>query len=186
MDYVVDADGYATLVYLGKAVYGDEAVTGYVTTFQQHDWADGYERVTVYVAGEATVVLVPKTMLNSTLSGKVAGVYTFKTAVSKDGTVEVTDIVGPDNGITTYTGKIKSFGKDVVTLEASGVESTFGLKDVKIYDVRGNALTVIDAETLETAFNDAQGLVPQLTLELKIYSTGNANIDGIYVTGTIA
>lgn len=182
MDYVVDADGYATLVYLGKAVYGDEAVTGYVTTFEQHDWADGYERVTVYVAGEATVVLVPKTMLNSTLSGKAAGVYTFKTAVSKDGTVEVTDIVGPDNGITTYTGTIKSFGKDVVTLEASGVESTFGLKDVKIYDVRGNALTVIDAETLETAFNDAQGLVPQATLELKIYSTGNANIDGIYVT----
>ena len=186
MDYVTDANGYATLVYLGKVVYGDEAVTGYVTTFEQHDWADGYERVTVYVAGEATVVLVPKTMLNSTLSGKAAGVYTFKTAVSKDGTVEVTDIVGPDNGITTYTGRIKSFGKDVVTLEASGVESTFGLKDVKIYDVRGNALTVIDAETLETAFNDAQGLVPQATLELKIYSTGNANIDGIYVTGTIA
>ena len=186
MDYVTDANGYATLVYLGKVVYGDEAVTGYVTTFEQHDWADGYERVTVYVAGEATVVLVPKTMLNSTLSGKVAGVYTFKTAVSKDGTVEVTDIVGPDNGITTFSGAIKGFGTDVVTLVETGVptnERTIGLKDVKIYDARGNALTVIDAETLETAFNDAQGLVPQATLTLKVYSTGNANIDGIYVIG---
>ena len=186
MDYVTDANGYATLVYLGKVVYGDEAVTGYVTTFEQHDWADGYERVTVYVAGEATVVLVPKTMLNSTLSGKVAGVYTFKTAVSKDGTVEVTDIVGPDNGITTFSGAIKGFGTDVVTLVETGVptnERTIGLKDVKIYDARGNALTVIDAETLETAFNDAQGLVPTATLTLKVYSTGNANIDGIYVIG---
>ena len=186
MDYVEDANGYATLIYLGNAVYGDEAVTGYVTTFEQHDWADGYERVTVYVAGEATVVLVPKTMLNSSLSGKVAGVYTFKTAVSKSGTVEVTDIVGPDAGITTFSGTIKSFGKDVVTLNdntASTLERTIGLKDVKIYDARGNALTVIDAETLEVLFNDAQGLVPTATLTLKVYSTGNANIDGIYVVG---
>ena len=186
MDYVEGANGYATLVYLGNAVYGDEAVTGYVTTFQQHDWADGYERVTVYVAGEATVVLVPKTMLNSSLSGKVAGVYTFKTAVSKSGTVEVTEISAPDDGITTFSGTIKSFGKDVVTLNdttASTLERTIGLKDVKIYDARGNALTVIDAETLETAFNDAQGLIPTATLTLKVYSTGNANIDGIYVIG---
>ena len=186
MDYVEDANGYATLIYLGNAVYGDEAVTGYVTTFEQHDWADGYERVTVYVAGEATVVLVPKTMLNSSLSGKVAGVYTFKTAVSKSGTVEVTDISAPDAGITPFSGTIKSFGKDVVTLNdttASTLERTIGLKDVKIYDARGNALTVIDAETLEVLFNDAQGLVPTATLTLKVYSTGNANIDGIYVIG---
>ena len=189
MDYVEDANGYATLIYLGNAVYGDEAVTGYVTTFEQHDWADGYERVTVYVAGEATVVLVPKTMLNSSLSGKVAGVYTFKTAVSKSGTVEVTDISAPDAGITPFSGTIKSFGKDVVTLNdpaASTLERTIGLKDVKIYDARGTVLTVIDAETLEVLFNDAANLSPALKVQVKVYSTGNANIDGIYVTGTIA
>ena len=125
-------------------------------------------------------------MLNSSLSGKVAGVYTFKTAVSKSGTVEVTDISAPDAGITPFSGTIKSFGKDVVTLNdttASTLERTIGLKDVKIYDARGNALTVIDAETLEVLFNDAQGLVPTATLTLKVYSTGNANIDGIYVIG---
>ena len=186
MDYIEDANGYATLVYLGNAVYGDEAVTGYVTTFEQHDWADGYERVTVYVAGEATVVLVPKSMLNSSLSGKPAGVYTFKTAVSKSGTVEVTDIVGPDDGITPFSSTIKSFGKDVVTLDdsaASTLERTIGLKDVKIYDARGNALTVIDAETLQTLVTDAANLGTPAKVTVKVYSTGNANIDGIYVIG---
>ena len=185
MDYVADANGYATLVYLGNAVYGDEAVTGYVASFEQHDWADGYERVTVYVAGEATIVLVPKDKTNA-LPSKTPGVYTFTTAVAKDGTVYAETITAKDTALAPYVGTIKSFGKDVVTLEASGVESTFGMKDVKIYDVRGTVLTVIDAETLEVLFNDAANLSPALKVQVKVYSTGNANIDGIYVTGTIA
>ncbi len=190
MDYVT-ADGtnnsYCTMVYLGGAVYGDESVTGYVATFQQHDWADGYERVTVYVAGEATVVLVPKTMLNATLSSYPAGVYTFATAVQKDGTVCATSITAKDAALAPITAQVVGFGAGVVTVvDTDSValnQYTLSLKDVKIYDARGTVLTVIDAETLETAFNDAQGLVPAATVTVKIYSTGIAAIDGIYLVG---
>ena len=190
MDYVTadgTDNGYCTMVYLGGAVYGDESVTGYVATFQQHDWADGYERVTVYVAGEATVVLVPKTMLNYTLSGYPAGVYTFATAVQKDGTVCATSITPKDAALAPINAQVVGFGAGVVTVvDTDSValnQYTLSLKDVKIYDARGTVLTVIDAETLETAFNDAQGLVPAATVTVKVYSTGIAAIDGIYLVG---
>ncbi len=190
MDYVTadgTDNGYCTLVYLGGAVYGDESVTGYVASFTQHDWADGYERVTVYVAGEATVVLVPKTMLNSTLSGYPAGVYTFTTAVQKDGTVCATSVTAKDTALAPINAQVVGFGAGVVTVvDTDSValnQYTLSLKDVKIYDARGTVLTVIDADTLETAFNDAQGLVPAKTVTVKVYSTGIAAIDGIYLVG---
>ena len=202
MDYVT-VDGtdntYCTMVYLGNAIYDGDSVTGYVPTFKAHDWADGYERITVYVAGEATTVLVkatnigedPITMgLAELQNDNVAGVYTFTNAVAKDGTVYATSITAKDAALTTagtlFTSTVKKFGNNTITLNANGVatnEVTISLKDVKIYDARNGALKVIDFETLETAFNDAQGLTPAQTLTVKVYSTGSDKIDGLYIVG---
>ena len=202
MDYVT-TDGtnntYCTMVYLGGAVYADESVTGYVTTFKQHAWVDGYEQVTVYAAGEATTVLVRAEDIGSTeftqnlnalQTAGTPGVYTFTTKVAKDGTVYAASITAKDSVINPRVATIVGFGADVITLVDNDTialtEYTMGLKDVKIYDARGTTLTVIDAETLQTLVSDAANLGTPAKVTVKVYSTGNANIDGIYVTGTIA
>ena len=197
MDYVTDAAGYCTLVYLSGVVYGDETVTGYVASFEQHDWADGFERVTVYVAGEATTVLVRKDDINNAKFVQnlgnlqtATGVYSFTTSVDKNGNVYATSITAKDAsyGAYLFNSTVKAFDakNTVVTLvdvSDHTQEKTVGLTNVKIYDARGGVLKVIDAETFAGAQADAEGLDPTATLTVKVYSTGNDKIDGIYIVG---
>lgn len=149
MDVVhIDGDGYADVVYLGNAIFAGDSITGWVVNWGRFNWADGYDLVTVYVAGEPVVVNVPNP-LGTTDSSTLplgAGMYTFEIGKDKNGVAYATAYK--------RTADISGFvalgtvSKDTtaITLQSGEV---IGLTDVAIYAVNADGtVTKADASVL--------------------------------------
>ena len=149
MDVVhIDGDGYADVVYLGNAIFAGDSITGWVVNWGRFNWADGYDLVTVYVAGEPVVVNVPNP-LGTTDSSTLplgAGMYTFEIGKDKNGVAYATAYK--------RTADISGFvalgtvSKDTtaITLQRGEV---IGLTDVAIYAVNADGtVTKADASVL--------------------------------------
>ena len=149
MDVVhIDGDGYADVVYLGNAIFAGDSITGWVVNWGRFNWADGYDLVTVYVAGEPVVVNVPNP-LGTTDSSALplgAGMYTFEIAKDKNGVAYATAYK--------RTADISGFvalgtvSKDTTAITLQGGE-VIGLTDVAIYAVNADGtVTKADASVL--------------------------------------
>ena len=149
MDVVhIDGDGYADVVYLGNAIFAGDSITGWVVNWGRFNWADGYDLVTVYVAGEPVVVNVPNP-LGTTDSSTLplgAGMYTFEIAKDKNGVAYATAYK--------RTADISGFvalgtvSKDTTAITLQGGE-VIGLTDVAIYAVNADGtVTKADASVL--------------------------------------
>ena len=149
MDVVhIDGDGYADVVYLGNAIFAGDSITGWVVNWGRFNWADGYDLVTVYVAGEPVVVNVPNP-LGTTDSSTLplgAGMYTFEIGKDKNGVAYATaykrtaDISG-----FVALGTV-SMDTTAITLQGGEV---IGLTDVAIYAVNADGtVTKADASVL--------------------------------------
>ena len=149
MDVVhIDGDGYADVVYLGNAIFAGDSITGWVVNWGRFNWADGYDLVTVYVAGEPVVVNVPNP-LGTTDSSTLplgAGMYTFEIGKDKNGVAYATAYK--------RTADISGFvalgtvSKDTTAITLQGGE-VIGLTDVAIYAVNADGtVTKADASVL--------------------------------------
>ena len=149
MDVVhIDGDGYADVVYLGNAIFAGDSITGWVVNWGRFNWADGYDLVTVYVAGEPVVVNVPNP-LGTTDSSTLplgAGMYTFEIGKDKNGVAYATAYK--------RTADISGFvalgtvSKDTTAITLKGGE-VIGLTDVAIYAVNADGtVTKADASVL--------------------------------------
>lgn len=149
MDVVhIDGDGYADVVYLGNAIFAGDSITGWVVNWGLFNWADGYDLVTVYVAGEPVVVNVPNP-LGTTDSSTLplgAGMYTFEIGKDKNGVAYATAYK--------RTADISGFvalgtvSKDTTAITLQGGE-VIGLTDVAIYAVNADGtVTKADASVL--------------------------------------
>ncbi|MEI3064162.1 MAG: hypothetical protein V8S99_05130 [Oscillospiraceae bacterium] len=149
MDVVhIDGDGYADVVYLGNAIFAGDSITGWVVNWGRFNWADGYDLVTVYVAGEPVVVNVPNP-LGTTDSSTLplgAGMYTFEIGKDKNGVAYATAYK--------RTADISGFvalgtvSKDTTAITLQDGE-VIGLTDVAIYAVNADGtVTKADASVL--------------------------------------
>lgn len=149
MDVVhIDGDGYADVVYLGNAIFAGDSITGWVVNWGRFNWANGYDLVTVYVAGEPVVVNVPNP-LGTTDSSTLplgAGMYTFEIGKDKNGVAYATAYK--------RTADISGFvalgtvSKDTTAITLTTNE-VIGLTDVAIYAVNADGtVTKADASVL--------------------------------------
>ncbi len=148
VDYLdTDADGYADIVYIGKAVFAADNVTGWVLTWKVFNWANGYDVITVYVDGEPVYVNVDHDTYVAHKNDST-GLYTFSTKVDKDG-VTYSDFFKANETVTNFQGRaIESYSADATAIKLNMNNSyteTIGLTDVVIYNVLADG-TVVKAD----------------------------------------
>ncbi len=143
VDYLDNnGDGFADIVYIGKAVFAADNVTGWVLKWTPFNWANGYDLITVYVDGEPVTVNV----LHSTIiDGKDSanqdlrpGLYTFRTQVDTNG-VTYSEFYKVDETASQFSGTaVESYSADASAIKVqttAGYLETIGLTDVVIYNV---------------------------------------------------
>lgn len=151
VDYVDnDGDGYADIVYLGNATFAGDSITGWVTNWGRFNWANGYDLVTVYVAGEPVVVNIPNplgtTDTDSPAKQLKTGMYTFEIGKDKNGVAYATAYKRTAD----ISGKVAlgTVSKDTTAITLQGGE-IIGLTDVAIYAVNADGtVTKADASIL--------------------------------------
>lgn len=138
IDYILDTNGYATIVYLEGALYAGDMITGYVPTWAPFNWVDGYDCITVYVKGEAMQVLVAK---DAYLSNSGAGMYDLYTRVDANGLTYVEFEVSK---------ALLYWGEGVVTMAADGSAITVATKgeDMPAIGLTGVAIYIVDGMTV--------------------------------------
>ena len=175
-----DGDGFADIVYIGKAVFAADNVTGWVLKWTPFNWANGYDLITVYVDGEPVTVNVKHSTIET--GGDANGValrpglYTFKTQVDANG-VTYSEVYMIDQNASNWMGEaVESYSNDATAIkvkDANGYTQTIGLTDVVIYNVLADG-TVVKADASCIAAGD-------YIIYSKVSSMGNAPYAVIYV-----
>ena len=175
-----DGDGFADIVYIGKAVFAADNVTGWVLKWTPFNWANGYDLITVYVDGEPVTVNVKHSTIETGVDvNGVAlrpGLYTFKTQVDANG-VTYSEVYMIDQNASNWMGEaVESYSNDATAIkvkDATGYTQTIGLTDVVIYNVLADG-TVVKADASCIAAGD-------YIIYSKVSSMGNAPYAVIYV-----
>ena len=175
-----DGDGFADIVYIGKAVFAADNVTGWVLKWTPFNWANGYDLITVYVDGEPVTVNVKHSTIETGVDANgVAlrpGLYTFKTQVDANG-VTYSEVYMIDENASNWMGEsVESYSSDATAIKVkdrSGYTQTIGLTDVVIYNVLADG-TVVKADASCIAEGD-------YIIYSKVSSRGNAPYAVIYV-----
>ena len=154
VDYLdLNGDGYADIVYIGNAVFAADNVTGWVLKWTPFNWANGYDLITVYVAGEPVVVNVKHGAITGNDYGNPAqalrpGLYTFTTKVDENG-VTYSEFFVADENANNFTGEaVESYSSDATAIKvkvSGNYTETIGLTDVVIYNVLADG-TVVKAD----------------------------------------
>ena len=181
LDYLDnDGDGFADIVYIGKAVFAADNVTGWVLKWTPFNWANGYDLITVYVDGEPVTVNVKHSTIETGVDANgVAlrpGLYTFKTQVDANG-VTYSEVYMIDQNASNWMGEaVESYSNDATAIkvkDANGYTQTIGLTDVVIYNVLADG-TVVKADASCIAAGD-------YIIYSKVSSMGNAPYAVMYV-----
>ena len=165
VDYVLDSDGYASIVYLGNATYAGDSVTGYVTNWRAFNWAGTYALITVYVDGEAKVLNVQPTGTYVKADGTQEaytltqgnepkpGMYTFTTEVDKNGVTYSKFVAYEAKKIANGYAKVTKTANDITAFTVDGENRAFNVTGVKFYliDAKGE-LSEVTADYLEGAY----------------------------------
>ena len=175
-----DGDGFADIVYIGKAVFAADNVTGWVLKWTPFNWANGYDLITVYVDGEPVTVNVKHSTIETGVDANgVAlrpGLYTFKTQVDANG-VTYSEVYMIDQNASNWMGEaVESYSNDATAIkvkDANGYTQTIGLTDVVIYNVLADG-TVVKADASCIAAGD-------YIIYSKVSSKDNAPYAVIYV-----
>lgn len=181
VDYLdLNGDGFADIVYIGKAVFAADNVTGWVLKWTPFNWANGYDLITVYVDGEPVTVNVKhETIVTDKDANGAAlrpGLYTFKTQVDANG-VTYSEVYMIDENASNWMGEsVESYSSDATAIKVkdrNGYTQTIGLTDVVIYNVLADG-TVVKADASCIAEGD-------YIIYSKVSSKGNAPYAVIYV-----
>lgn len=148
VDYVDnDGDGYADIVYLGNATFAGDSITGWVTNWGRFNWANGYDLVTVYVAGEPVVVNIPNplgtTDTDSPAKQLKTGMYTFEIGKDADGVAYATAYKRTAD-ISGYV-QLDTISADSTSITMKDTGEVIGLTGVAIYAVNADG-TVTKAD----------------------------------------
>lgn len=165
VDYVLDSDGFASIVYLGNATYAGDSVTGYVTNWRAFNWAGTYALITVYVDGEAKVLNVKPTGTYVNADGEQEtytltqgtepkpGMYTFTTEVDENGVTYSKFFAYEVKKIANGYAKVQKTANDITAFTVGEETKAFNVTGVKFYliDAKGE-LSEVTAEYLDGAY----------------------------------
>ena len=165
VDYVLDSDGFASIVYLGNATYAGDSVTGYVANWRAFNWAGTYALITVYVDGEAKVLNVKPTGTYVNAAGEQAtytltqgtepmpGMYTFTTEVDENGVTYSKFVAYEAKKIANGYAKVQKTANDITAFTVGDETRAFNVTGVKFYliDAKGE-LSEVTADYLEGAY----------------------------------
>ena len=165
VDYVLDSDGFASIVYLGNATYAGDSVTGYVANWRAFNWAGTYALITVYVDGEAKVLNVQPTGTYVNADGTqvaytlkqnhepMPGMYTFTTEVDENGVTYSKFFAYEAKKIANGYAKVQKTANDITAFTVGDETRAFNVTGVKFYliDAKGE-LSEVTADYLEGAY----------------------------------
>ena len=166
VDYTLDTDGFASIVYIGEAVYDGDNFTGFVPTWKSFNWVNvngiAYAQVNVYVDGELkTVNVLPEahfwnseewySLRND--NEPAPGLYKFFTNIDDKGNTYVY-FAGEDTYLLAQgIAEVADTSKDVTAFTVKGNNAAFNVTGATIYLVKADGtMETVDSSYIPGAY----------------------------------
>ena len=174
VDYTLDTDGYASIVYIGEAEYDGDNFTGFVPTWKAFEWVNvngiAYAQVKVYVNGELKTVNVrPNATFwvmneNNTAYDEqdydlrnghepTPGLYKFFTSIDDKGNTYVYFAREDTYLLAQGIAQVASTSKDVTAFTVGDNPIAFNVTGTTIYLVNADGtMETVDSSYINGAF----------------------------------
>ena len=192
IDFELDTDGYASIVYIGEANYEGDNFTGFVPTWKAFEWVnvDGiaYAQVKVYVNGELKTVNV-KPSATFTMWDEVQGNYVAKDYDLRDGHEPATgmykfytELDKNDNTFVSFAfeesyllaqghAQVSSTSNDVTAFTVGTDDRAFNVTGTTIYLVKADGtIETVDSSYINGAFVMVYGDKDNTRVAVTIYA----------------
>ena len=187
VDFELDTDGYASIVYIGNAVYEGDNFTGFVPSWKSFRWLNvgdkAYAQVDVYVDGELKTVNVKpeadfydeagnKRAYNLTNGNEPdAGMYKFYTNIDENDNVYVAFAQENEYLLAQGYAKVSSTSNDVTAFTVGTDPRAFNVTGTTIYLVRANGtVEKVDSVYINGAYVVVYGDKDNLDIAVTIYA----------------
>ncbi len=187
IDYELDTDGYASIVYIGNAVYEGDNFTGFVPSWKSFRWLNvgdkAYAQVDVYVDGELkTVNVLPEADFYDEDGDKLsynltnghepaAGMYKFYTNIDENDNVYVTFAQENKYLLAQGYAKVSGTSNDVTAFTVTGSDRAFNVTGTTIYFVHVNGtVEKVDSGYINGAYVVVYGSEDNLNVAVTIYA----------------
>ena len=186
IDFELDSDGYASIVYIGEASYFGDNFTAFVPTWKSFRWINvsgkAYAQVDVYVDGELkTVNVLPEATfrMNNTdhaynlTNGNEpgTGMYKFFTKVDENGNVYVTFAYEDTYLLAQGYAKVSTVSNDVTAFTVGTDPRAFNVTGTTIYLVNANGtIEKVDSNYIDGAYVMVYGDKDNLDIAVTIYA----------------
>lgn len=186
IDYELDTDGYASIVYIGEAVYVGDNFTGFVPSWKSFRWLNvgdkAYAQVDVYVDGELkTVNVLPEATFEMFGTDHVynltngnepgTGMYKFFTKVDENDNVYVTFAYEDTYLLAQGYAKVSTVSNDVTAFTVGTVQRAFNVTGTTIYLVNANGtIEKVDSKYIDGAYVMVYGDKDNLDIAVTIYA----------------
>ncbi len=174
VDYTLDTDGYASIVYIGDADYAGDNFTGFVPTWKAFEWVNvngiAYAQVKVYVDGELkTVNVLPNATFwvmneNNTAYEEqdydlrngyepTPGLYKFFTRIDDKGNTYVYFAREDTYLLAQGIAQVADTSKDVTAFTVAGNPVAFNVTGTTIYLVNADGtMETVDSSYINGAY----------------------------------
>ena len=166
VDYTLDTDGYASIVYIGEADYEGDNFTAFVPTWKAFRWVnvdgEAYAQIDVYVDGELkTVNVLPEADLYvgrtqySLTNGNepTPGLYKFFTCIDDNGNTYADFAYEDINLLAQGIAKVKGTSNDVTAFTVGTDPRAFNVTGTTIYLVKADGtMEKVDSSYIDDAY----------------------------------
>ena len=186
IDYELDTDGYASIVYIGNAVYEGDNFTGFVPSWKSFRWLNvgdkAYAQVDVYVDGELkTVNVLPEATFDMYGTDHVydltngnepgTGMYKFFTQIDENDNVYVTFAYETRYLLAQGYAKVSTVSNDVTAFTVGTDPRAFNVTGTTIYLVNANGtIEKVDSGYINGAYVMVYGDKDNLDIAVTIYA----------------
>ena len=186
IDFELDTDGYASIVYIGEANYEGDDFTGFVPSWKSFNWinVDGiaYAQVNVYVGGELkTVNVLPEATFRMNGVDHVydltdgnepgTGMYKFWTKIDKNDNTYVTFAYEDTYLLAQGYAKVSTTSNDVTAFTVGDDARAFNVTGTTIYLVKADGtMETVDSSYLNGAYVMVYGDKDNYRVAVTIYA----------------
>ena len=186
VDFELDTDGYASIVYIGNAVYEGDNFTGFVPSWKSFRWLNvgdkAYAQVDVYVDGELkTVNVKPEATFDMFGTDHVynltngnepgTGMYKFYTQIDENDNVYVTFAYETRYLLAQGYAKVSSTSNDVTAFTVGTDPRAFNVTGTTIYLVKADGtMEKVDSSYIDDAYVVVYGDKDNLDIAVTIYA----------------
>ena len=186
IDFELDTDGYASIVYIGDATYQGDNFTGFVPTWKSFRWVNvggkAYAQVDVYVDGELkTVNVLPEATFEmaginheyNLTSGNEpgTGMYRFWTELDENDNTYVVFAYEDTYLLAQGYAKVSGTSNDVTAFTVGTDPRAYNVTGTTIYLVKANGtIEKVDSSYIDGAYVMVYGDKDNLKVAVTIYA----------------